>query len=81
MAADRGPGALGEKETPVVFTKELPRRGSNEATGGPISGQFEDFAAEATGAGTYLLAKTSTIFNTAEVEGATKQFLSSSPPL
>ena len=61
----------GEKGTPVVFTKELPPRGGNAATGGPISGQFEESAAEATGAGTYLLAKTSTIFNTAEVEGET----------
>jgi hypothetical protein len=71
----------GEKGTPVVFTKTLPRRGGNAATGGPISGQFKESAAEATGAGTYLLAKSSTIFNTAEVESVTNQFKPSSLPL
>jgi hypothetical protein len=43
----------GETGTPVVFYKELPRRGGDAAVGGPISGQFEGAAAEATGAGTY----------------------------
>jgi hypothetical protein len=60
----------GEKGTPVVFYKELPRRGG-AAADGPISGQFEGAAAEATQSGTYLLAKTSYVFNAAQVEGAT----------
>ena len=66
-------GALvrrGEKGTPVVFYKELPRRGG-AAADGPISGQFEGAAAEATQSGTYLMAKTSTVFNAAQVEGDT----------
>jgi len=60
----------GEKGTPVVFYKELPRRGG-AAADGPISGQFKGAAAEATGAGTYLLAKTSYVFNAGQVEGDT----------
>lgn len=44
------------------------RRGAS-GSGEPISGQFEVAAAEATGAGTYLLAKISTVFNAAQVEG------------
>ena len=59
--------------TPVVFDKELQRRGTDAAAGGPISGQFEGAAAEATEGGTYLLAKTSTVFNAAQVEGDTPQ--------
>ncbi len=59
----------GEKGTPIFFYKEVPRRGASGADG-PISGQFEGAAAaEATGAGTYLLAKTSTVLNAAQVEG------------
>jgi antirestriction protein ArdC len=61
----------GEKGTPVVFYKELQRRGTDAAPGGPISGQFEGAATEATGAGTYLMAKTSTGFNAAQVEDDT----------
>ncbi len=60
-----------EKGTPVVFYKELPRRGGDAAAGGPISGQFEGAAAEATGSGTYLLTKTSYVFNAAQVDGDT----------
>jgi antirestriction protein ArdC len=60
----------GEKGTPVVFYKELPRRGGEEA-GGTISGQFEGAAAEATKPGTYLMAKSSYVFNAAQVEGDT----------
>ena len=60
----------GEKGTPVVFYKELPRRGG-AAADGPISGQFEGAAAEATQSGTYLLAKTTYVFNAAQVEGDT----------
>ena len=52
----------------MVFYKELQRRGG-AAADGPISGQFEGAAAEATGAGTYLLTKSSTVFNSAQVEG------------
>ena len=61
----------GEKGSPVVFYKELQRRGTDAAPGGPISGQFEGAATEATGAGTYLMAKTSTRFNVAQVEDDT----------
>jgi hypothetical protein len=61
----------GEKGTPVVFYKELQRRGGDAASGGPISGQFEGAAAEATKPGTYLMAKTSYVFNAAQVEGDT----------
>ena len=57
----------------MVFYKELQRRGTDGAAGGPISGQFKGAAAEATDGGTYLLAKTSTIFNAAQVEGDTPQ--------
>jgi antirestriction protein ArdC len=60
----------GEKGTPVVFYKELQRRGG-AAAAGPISGQLEGAAAEATGVGTYLLAKTSYVFNAAQVDGDT----------
>jgi antirestriction protein ArdC len=70
VAADRRSGARGEKETPVVFYKELPRRGG-AAADGPISGQFKGAAAEATQSGTYLLAKTSHVFTAAHVEGDT----------
>jgi hypothetical protein len=66
-------GALvrrGDKGTQVVFYKELQRRGG-AAADGPISGQFEGAAAEATQSGTYLMAKTSTVFNAAQVEGDT----------
>ena len=62
---------LGEKGTPVVFYKELQLRGTDEAAGVPISGQFEGAAAEATEGGTYLLAKNSTVFNAAQVEADT----------
>ena len=55
----------------MVFYKELQRRGTDAAPGGPISGQFEGAATEATGAGTYLMAKTSTDFNAAQVEDDT----------
>ena len=58
----------GEKGTPVVFYKELPRRGG-AAADGPISDQFEGAAAEATKPGTFLMAKTSYVFNAAQVEG------------
>lgn len=61
----------GEKGTPVFFYKELPRRGGDAAADGPISGQFEGAAAEATQSGTYLMAKTSYVFNAAQVEGDT----------
>jgi antirestriction protein ArdC len=54
----------GEKGTPIVFYKEVPRRGASGADG-PISGQFEGAAAEVTQGGTYLLAKSSTVFNAA----------------
>jgi hypothetical protein len=70
VAADRCPGAPW-RGTPVVFYKELQRRGGDAAAGGPISGQFEQAAAEATKAGTYLMAKTSYVFNAAKVEGDT----------
>ncbi len=53
------------------FYKELPRRGDGAAAGGPISGQFEGAAAEATEGGTYLLAKSSTVINAAQVVGDT----------
>ena len=54
----------------MVFYKELQRRGG-AAAAGPISGQLEGAAAEATGVGTYLLAKTSYVFNAAQVDGDT----------
>lgn len=60
----------GEKGTPVVFYKELARR-DVEAAGGPISGQFEGAAAEATKPGTFLMAKSSYVFIAAQVEGDT----------
>ncbi len=66
-AASGNPWGRGK---PVVFYKELPRRGG-AAAAGPISDQFEGAAAEATGAGTYLMAKTSSVFNAAHVEGDT----------
>ena len=37
--------------------------------GGPISSQFEGAASEATKPGTFLMAKTSNVFNAAQVEG------------
>lgn len=46
----------------------MPRRGASGANG-PIHGPFEGAAAEATQSGTYLMAKTSTVFNAAQVEG------------
>lgn len=51
----------GEKETPVVCDKPLPRHGGGGA-GGPISGQFEGAAAASTQSNTYLLAKIRSIF-------------------
>ncbi len=60
----------GEKGTPVVFYKEPPRRGGSGADG-PISGQFEGAAAEATKPGTFIMAKSSHVFNAAQVEGDT----------
>ncbi len=62
----------GEKGTPIVFYKELPRRSGSEADR-PISGQFEGAAAEATASGAYLMAVTSYVFNAAQVEGDTPQ--------
>ena len=55
----------------MVFYKELQLRGTDAAAGVPISGQFEGAAAEATEGGTYLLAKSSTVFNAAQVEADT----------
>ena len=60
----------GEKGTAMVFDKELQRRGDAAAVG-PISGQFEGAAAEATKPVTLLMAKTSYVFNAAQVEGDT----------
>jgi antirestriction protein ArdC len=60
----------GEKGTPVVFYKELQCRGG-AAAAGPISDQFEGAAAEAAEGGTFLLAKSSTVFNSTQVEGDT----------
>ncbi|WP_051017108.1 ArdC family protein [Cyanobium gracile] len=60
----------GEKGTPVVFYEEMPRRGGG-GVDGPIRGQFEEAAAEATGSGNYLLAKTNYVFKAAQVEGNT----------
>ena len=59
-----------EKETPVVLSKAMPRRcgsGSVET----ISGPFEGADAEATQSSTYLLAKSSFIFNGPLVVGDT----------
>ena len=60
----------GEKGTPVVFYRVLPRRGG-AAADGPISGQFVEAAAEATKPGTFLMGKTSYVFNEAQLEGDT----------
>jgi antirestriction protein ArdC len=60
----------GEKGTAIVFFKELQRRG-DAAADGPISGQFEGAAAEATKPVTFLMAKSSYVFNAAQVEGDT----------
>ena len=54
----------------VAFYKELQRRGG-AAAAGSISNQFEGAAAEATEGGTYLLAKSSAVFNSTQVEGDT----------
>jgi hypothetical protein len=64
VAADRCLVRWCEMGTPIVFYKELPRRG-HVAAGGPISGQREGAAAEATERSTYLLAKSSYVFKTA----------------
>ncbi len=60
----------GEKGTAIVFFKELQHRG-DAAADGPISGQFEGAAAEATKPVTFLMAMSSYVFNAAQVEGDT----------
>jgi len=66
-AATGNPWGRGKQ---VALYKELQRRGG-AAAAGPISDQFEGAAAEAAEGGTFLLAKSSTVFNSTQVEGDT----------